>query len=297
MTTNYQMSLSIQNLGKRYTEDVWGVRNIDLELDTGVHGLLGPNGAGKSSLMRMITTVMEPTKGSIRWNGTDVLDSPGTIRSVLGYLPQDFGVYPDLTLEEFLEYVGALRSVDSKTVAARIDELIALTNLEQARDRKLKTFSGGMRQRAGIAQALLNDPGLLVVDEPTVGLDPEERVRFRNIISDLSSDRVVILSTHIVPDIEATANTIALLDDGELLTHTDPESLIKTVKGKVYTYTTDQSNLDKIRSDQIISGTVSRSDGIELRVIAEEPPHENARVVPPTLEDAYLWRVGPQVAR
>ncbi|AFK20851.1 ABC transporter ATP-binding protein (plasmid) [Haloferax mediterranei ATCC 33500] len=291
------MSLTIQNLGKQYTEDVWGVRNIDLELDTGVHGLLGPNGAGKSSLMRMITTVMEPTKGSISWNGTDVLDSPGMVRSVLGYLPQDFGVYPDLTLEEFLEYVGALRSMDSKTVAARIDELVALTNLEQARDRKLKTFSGGMRQRAGIAQALLNDPGLLVVDEPTVGLDPEERVRFRNIISDLSSDRVVILSTHIVPDIEATANTIALLDDGKLLTHTDPESLIKTVEGKVYTYTTAQSNLDKIRSEQIISGTVSRSDGVELRVIAEEPPHEDARIVQPTLEDAYLWRVGPQVAR
>ncbi len=289
--------LSVSGIGKQYDGDIWGVRGVDLELDAGIHGLLGPNGSGKSTLLRMLTTVTEPTEGEIAWDGTDVVDSPMPLRRVLGYLPQDFGVYPDLTLEEFLEYVGALRSMDGESVDARIEELLTLTNLEDVRDRKLGGFSGGMRQRAGIAQALLNDPKLLVLDEPTVGLDPEERVRFRNVVAELAADRVVILSTHIVPDIEATASRIALLNDGELLDHTDPESLIEDVEGKVYEYSVPADELTRVRSEYAVSGTVQRSDGVEVRVIAESPPAEAATPARPTLEDAYLWRLDGEVRR
>src|SRR6056297_3221153 len=209
------MKLSIENLGKQYGEDTWGIRDITLELDAGIHGLLGPNGAGKSTLMGILTTVVKPTTGTAYWNGTDIVESPEVVRSVLGYLPQEFGVYPDLTLEEFLEYVAALRGLDSETTSARIDEMITLTNLVDVRKRKLKTFSGGMKQRVGIAQALLNDPDLLIVDEPTVGLDPEERVRLRSALANTATDRIVLLSTHIVPDVEATANELAILWIGE----------------------------------------------------------------------------------
>ncbi|WP_132059112.1 ABC transporter ATP-binding protein [Halorussus amylolyticus] len=285
------MELRTNNLGKRYSSTTWGVKEIDLELGTGIHGLLGPNGSGKSTLMRMLTTVMAPTEGTAYWNDTDITESPDTVRSVLGYLPQDFGVYPDLTLEEFLEYIGALRGLNSETTSARIAELLELTNLQQERDEKLKTFSGGMRQRVGIAQALLNDPDLLVVDEPTVGLDPEERVRFRNVLSEMAADRVVVLSTHIVPDIEATANSVALLDDGNLLTHTDPGSLIERVSGDVYEFVVSRDELETVREQYRVSSTVQQRNGVRARVIAKSPPTASATTVEPTLEDAYLQTI------
>ncbi|AHG00312.1 ABC transporter ATP-binding protein [Halostagnicola larsenii XH-48] len=285
------MNLRLANVGKRYAEDVWGVRGVDLELEQGIHGLLGPNGAGKSTLMRIITTVSEPTTGSAYWNGTDTVETPSAVRDVLGYLPQQFGVYPDLTATEFLEYIAALRGLDRETADARIDELLSLTNLQQARDRKLRTFSGGMHQRVGIAQALVNDPDLLVVDEPTVGLDPEERVRFRNVLSSTASDRVVLLSTHIVPDIEATAKTVALLEEGELVTHADPESLVEATDGKVYEYVAPRDDLEAVRREYQVSGTVQRADGVSVRVIADERPVPEATPVTPTLEDAYLDRI------
>ena len=202
--------LQTEGIGKQYDE-AWAVRDVTLSFDEGIHGLLGPNGAGKSTLMQMLTTLTEPTTGTAYWDGADLTESPDTVRSVLGYLPQDFGVYPDLTLEEFLEYVATLRGLDSETASARIEEQLALTNLTHVRDHRLGTFSGGMRQRVGIAQALVNDPALLIVDEPTVGLDPEERARFRNVLSSIASDRGVILSTHTGPDVAPSANSFALL--------------------------------------------------------------------------------------
>ncbi len=282
------MKLSIENLGKQYGEDTWGIRDISLELEDGIHGLLGPNGAGKSTLMGILSTVVKPTTGTVYWNGTDIVESPAAVRSVLGYLPQEFGLYPDLTLEEFLEYVAALRGLDSETASARIDEMITLTNLVDVRNRKLKTFSGGMRQRVGIAQALLNDPDLLIVDEPTVGLDPEERVRLRSALANTATDRIVLLSTHIVPDVEATANELAVLEDGRLVTHSTVEQFIEGVSGTVYECLVEQPELPALRRDYQVCSTVQRSDGVKVRLIAETRPVETAEQVPATLEDAYL---------
>ena len=184
------MHLETDGLGRRYGDDVRAVRDVLLDLGEGIYGLLGPNGAGKSTLMRLLTRVEDPTTGTISWDGTDAIENPSAVRSVLGYLPQESGVYPDLTAREFIEYVAALRGVDGGTAADRVDELLALTNLEHVADRNLGSFSGGMRQRVGIPQAPVNDPDLLVVDEPTVGLDLEERVRFRDVISSTLSPSV-----------------------------------------------------------------------------------------------------------
>ncbi|MCF2237639.1 ABC transporter ATP-binding protein [Halobacterium salinarum] len=288
------MTLRTENLGKRYGEDKWGIRDVSLQLDDGIHGLLGPNGAGKSTLMNVLTTVMEPTTGTAYWQGEDIATSPNAVRSVLGYLPQDFDVYPDLTLEEFLEYMAALRGLDSETASARIEEMITLTNLNDVRDRKLKAFSGGMRQRAGIAQALLNDPDLLIADEPTVGLDPEERVRLRSALSNTADGRVVILSTHIVPDVEATANKIAILDNGQLLTHTGVENLVERVAGEVYECLVPRANVSALREQYQVCSTVQRSDGVAVRLVATTPPTDNATQAAPTLEDAYLKTIDQQ---
>src|SRR5580658_5133677 len=191
------------------------LHDFSLELGTGVLGLLGPNGAGKTTLMTILATITRSSQGRVIWNGADVADNPDALRAVLGYLPQDFGVYPNLNAVEFLEYLAAVKGLDAAASRRRIDELLNLVNLTDVRKRPLGGFSGGMKQRIGIAQALLNDPKLLIVDEPTAGLDPEERVRFRNLLSDLSGDRVVILSTHIVSDVEATATDIALISQGK----------------------------------------------------------------------------------
>ena len=225
------MKLTIEGVGKRYKGDFWGLREFSLELGPGVLGLLGPNGAGKSTLMRILATITRPTEGRVLWNGEDVVRSPDGLRSGLGYLPQDFGVYPNLNAVEFLEYIAAVKGLDRKAAGRRIDELLVLVNLTEARKRPLGGYSGGMKQRIGIAQALLNDPQLLIVDEPTVGLDPEERVRFRNLLSDLGGERIVILSTHIVSDVEATATGIALIGQGRLLAYAAPEDLFGGWRG------------------------------------------------------------------
>jgi len=288
------MELRTNALGKQY-DDEWAVHDVTLELGEGIHGLLGPNGAGKSTLMQLLTTLTAPTEGAVYWNGSDIHEHPDAVREVLGYLPQDFGVYPDLTLQEFLEYIAALRGLGSEVADARIEEMIELTNLKPVRDRKLRTFSGGMRQRAGIAQALVNDPELLIVDEPTVGLDPEERVRFRNVLSATASDRVVVLSTHIVPDIEATANTVALLDEGELVTHSDPESLASAAAGDVYEGVIPRSDLADLRGQHHVCRTVQQADGVNVRLLAGEQPFDAATPVTPTLEDAYLARIDGRI--
>lgn len=282
------MNLSIEQVGKRYRGDFWGLRDFTLNLGPGVLGLLGPNGAGKSTLMRILATITGASEGRVLWNGEDIARQPDHLRSVLGYLPQDFGVYPNLNAVEFLEYIAAVKGIEARAARQRIDELLALVNLNDARKRPLGGFSGGMRQRIGIAQALLNDPRLLIVDEPTVGLDPEERVRFRNLLSDLGGERIVILSTHIVSDIEATATDIAVVDRGHLLTHAEPEELLRRVEGSVWEWVLPSAELAAARQQWKISGTFRRSDGVHVRVVSSVPPSPEAVPVTPTLEDAYL---------
>jgi len=282
------MNLTINNVSKKYKGNLWGLKDFSLTLGPGVLGLLGPNGAGKSTLMRILATITKPTQGTIRWNETDIVKSPNELRELLGYLPQDFGIYPNLNAVEFLEYLAAAKGIEGNTARKRIDDLIQIVNLTGVRNQPLGGYSGGMKQRIGIAQALLNDPKLLIVDEPTGGLDPEERVRFRNLLSELSGERIVILSTHIVSDVEATATMIAIIKQGQLVTHATPEALLHSVEGKVWEWTVSGTQLSDLKQEFIISNTMRRSDGVRIRIISPNVPHKDAQLVPPTLEDAYL---------
>lgn len=284
------MKLVIDHVSKQYGSKVWALRNFSLELGPGVVGLLGPNGAGKSTLMSILATITRATEGSVVWNGTNIANNPDALRFVLGYLPQDFGVYPNLNPVEFLEYLAAVKGLDAAASRLRIDELLNLVNLTEARKRPLGGFSGGMKQRVGIAQALLNDPELLIVDEPTAGLDPEERVRFRNLLSDLSGERIVILSTHIVSDIEATATDIVLISKGALVAHASPEELLRQVEGKVWEWVVPSAEMNAAKQKYLISSTMRRSDGVHVRVLATEAP-EGAQPVIASLEDAYLYQL------
>jgi ABC-2 type transport system ATP-binding protein len=286
------VQLSIQDVTKQYRRGVLALRNFSLELQPGVLGLLGPNGAGKTTLMSILATITRATAGRVLWNGADIARQPDILRRVLGYLPQDFGVYPNLNAVEFLEYLAAVKGLDGPSARRRINELLELVNLTEARKRPLGGFSGGMRQRVGIAQALLNDPELLIVDEPTAGLDPEERVRFRNLLSELSGERIVILSTHIVSDVEATATDIALIAQGQLVVHASPEDLVAQVEGRVWEWIIPSAELNAARQRYLISSTTRRADGVHVRVLGEEPPRgAGSGAVPVTanLEDAYLY--------
>lgn len=285
------MQLCISSLSKQYRHDFWGIRDFNLELNSGIVGLLGPNGAGKSTLIRMLATITQPTDGLIHWNGSDVIKNPNSIRSVLGYLPQDFGIYPHLTGFEFLEYMAAIKGLDTNNSRKRINELLTLVNLVQTANRPLGGYSGGMKQRIGIAQALLNDPKLLIVDEPTVGLDPEERVRFRNLLSDLSGERLILLSTHIVSDIEAVATEIVVINQGKKIQHAAPEDLLKILHGKVWLWIVPSTELPTMKQKYLISGTLRHPEGIQVRVVSESSPSEDAHLVEPNLEDAYLYLV------
>ncbi len=282
------MKLEIENVSKTYRGKVEALRSFRLELGPGVLGLLGPNGAGKSTLMRILATITQPSAGRVLWNGADIQRAPDTLRTVLGYLPQDFGIYPNLSAVEFLEYLAAVKGLDVASARKRIGELLELVNLVDAARRPLGGFSGGMRQRVGIAQALLNDPELLIVDEPTAGLDPEERVRFRNLLSELSGERIVILSTHIVSDVEAVATDIALIAQGQLVVHGAPEALLAGVNGKVWEVVVPGEDLPALRQGFLVSSTAHRNDGVHARVVADAAPRSDARALEPSLEDAYL---------
>jgi ABC-2 type transport system ATP-binding protein len=286
------MRLVVENVSKEYRGGAQGVRalsNVGFSLGPGVLGLLGPNGAGKSTLMRILATITQPSSGSVLWNDTEIARQPDALREVLGYLPQDFGVYPHLNAIEFLEYLAAVKGVSPGAARARIRELLELVNLSGAAKRPLGGYSGGMRQRMGIAQALLNDPKLLIVDEPTAGLDPEERVRFRNLLSELSGERIVILSTHIVSDIEAVATSIAILEQGYLLAHESPEALLASVAGKIWEVVIPSADLPALRQKYLVSSAAHRSDGVHARVVADVAPAKSLRSLDPSLEDAYLF--------
>ena len=282
------MQLVVDGVSKTYRGNVHALRNFSLTLEPGVLGLLGPNGAGKSTLMRILATVTRATAGRVSWNGVDTAREPDALRTVLGYLPQDFGVYPNLNAVEFLEYLAAVKGLTATAARKRIGELLELVNLADAARRPLGGYSGGMRQRVGIAQALLNDPKLLIVDEPTAGLDPEERVRFRNLLSELAGERIVILSTHIVSDVEAVASKIALIAQGQLVAYGVPEELLAGVDGKVWEVVIPSARLHELRQKYLVSNTAHRSDGVHARVVSDAKPVATVRALEPNLEDAYL---------
>lgn len=280
--------LVIESVGKTYRGGLKALDDITLNLGPGLVGLLGPNGAGKSTLMRILATVSKPTTGRIAWDGEDIVRHPDRLRAVLGYLPQDFGLYPNLSAVEFLDYLAAARGLPSAATRRRIEELLVLVNLTDAARRPLGGFSGGMKQRLGIAQALLNDPRLLIVDEPTVGLDPEERSRFKHLLSELAGDRVIILSTHIVSDVEALAGSIALLRKGRLLAHADPSTIIEMARGRVWEWSIPAAGFADVRRKWSVSGARRVGSELVVRVVADRAPDVAAQPAAPTLEDAYL---------
>lgn len=283
------VELKLESVGYRYRGGHEAVADVDLALGSGIVGLLGPNGAGKSTLMRVLSTLSKATAGRVLWRGEDIARKPDALRRELGYLPQDFGVYEALSAREFLAFLAAVKGLPARTSAARVAECLAMVGLEDVADRRLGGYSGGMRQRVGIAQALLNDPKLLIVDEPTVGLDPEERVRFRHLLAELAGERLVILSTHIVSDIEASAGTLAVMAGGRLRFHGSPEALMAEAEGHVWQATIDAAELADARARLRISRAQRRAHGVELRVVGEQALSPDAVAVPPDLEDAYLW--------
>ncbi|MFT4937929.1 MAG: ABC-2 type transport system ATP-binding protein [Paraglaciecola sp.] len=293
--------LDIQNLTQCYGKDKVALDNINLTLKPGIIGLLGPNGAGKSSLMRILSTIAKPTEGQVLWRGNDIIKNPQQLRTELGYLPQSFGVYDNLTAGEFLLYLASLKGLETKAAAAKVDELLAMVNLTEVAKKPLKGFSGGMKQRVGIAQALLNDPKLLIVDEPTVGLDPEERARFRQLLTDMSGERVIILSTHIVSDIESIADQIAIMDAGKLLTFATPETLLQQMKRYVWHAVVDAGQVKLLRQQYCVSHSARRVDGFHVRLVSLQQPWPDAVNVEPNLEDVFLYytqanRLGAAVA-
>jgi len=290
------MELMIDRLSKRYGRD-FALRELSLRCEPGMLGLVGPNGAGKTSLMRMIATLLEPSEGSIRWNGQDIRTHGGTLRQVLGYLPQDFGIYPEFTGRQFLRYLASMKGLPRALLNRRVDEVLSIVNLEQEADRKLPTYSGGMKQRIGIAQALLNDPELLIVDEPTAGLDPAERVRFRTLLASLTSNRIIMLSTHIIGDVEAVANRLVILREGRVLADTAPEALLARTAGSVWSVTVDQATALQLQASYQVSTMINQMSGLTLRIVSTTRPHETAVVVDPSLEEAYLLATNRQEVR
>jgi ABC-2 type transport system ATP-binding protein len=287
------MELTIENVSKRYGS-IWALRELSLHCEPGMLGLVGPNGAGKTTLMRMLATLLAPTEGTILWNGQDIYMQGAALRQVLGYLPQEFGLYREFSGRQFLRYLAAMKGLPRSLANRRVDEVLEIVNLEQVADRKLPTYSGGMKQRVGIAQALLNDPELLIVDEPTAGLDPAERVRFRTLLASLTSNRVIILSTHIISDVEAVASRLVILQKGQVLTDTTPEALLARTVGSVWSVTVDQTTAQRLQAAYPVSTMVNQVGGVTLRLISATRPHEAAVVVDPNLEDAYLLATGQQ---
>jgi ABC-type multidrug transport system ATPase subunit len=289
------MELTIEDLSKHYGQHV-ALQQLSFHCEPGSLGLVGPNGAGKTTLMRMIATLLEPTAGTIRWNGQDIRTHGQALRQVLGYLPQEFGIYPEFSGRQFLRYLAAMKGLPPARAHRCVEEVLAMVQLEQVADRRLPTFSGGMKQRIGIAQALLRDPELLIVDEPTAGLDPAERVRFRTLLARLAPNRIAVLSTHIISDVEAVASRLVILQEGRVLADTTPAALLAKAAGKVWSVTTDQTTALQLQASYQISTMANQMHGITLRIVSATRPHEAAVVVDPSLEDAYLLATGAPAA-
>ena len=285
------MALILDGLTKTFSSFP-AVNNLSYTMDTGVYGLLGVNGAGKTTLMRMLCTLLTPTSGTITWDGQDIFSLGSAYRNLLGYLPQDFGYYPDFSVQDYLLYIASIKGLRPATARQRMQSLLEQVGLTQVRRQKMKKLSGGMKRRAGIAQAMLNDPKILILDEPTAGLDTKERIRFRNLISELAENRLVLLSTHIVSDVEYIADQILLMKDGSLVHHGTSQQLLAAAPTQVWTCTVPRAQADQLLHQYPVVNLKTLPQGVQLRVLSQTPPTPEAHPAEMTLEDLFLHYFG-----
>ena len=281
------MEIVINNLSKNYGKKAV-LQSVTLTIPTGMYGLLGRNGAGKTSLMRILATLSTPTKGDVLINGVP-LNETGRIREMVGYLPQDFSMYRNMSVYGAMDYLGVLSNLPGQTRKERIDELLERVNLRDKAQTKVKALSGGMKQRLGIAQALVHNPGILIVDEPTAGLDPEERIRLRNLLSEFAEERIVLLSTHIAADIETTCENVAVLNEGRLIFHGKVEELAQKAEGKVYLLSVPERQDKRMKEKYTVLSISGSHSGSQYRILSEIPPEEPCSLENPTLEDGYMY--------
>lgn len=282
------MELKVKKISKMYgNKEV--LKNINFTMREGTYGFLGENGAGKSTLMRIITTVDFATKGEITFNGEEIIKLDEKYRDIIGYMPQDYNVYSSFTAYEFLEYMGALKGIERKKLKEKIPKILEFVNLGHVANKKVSTFSGGMKRRIGIAQAIINDPKILILDEPTAGLDPKERIRFSNIISAMAKDKIVILSTHIVSDIEAIANEVIVIKNGDVLAFENIDILVEKIKDKVFEGIVTQSELEEISEKTQIIRRKQDGEKIRVRYVGDIPLFGHKNVLEATLEDYYMY--------
>lgn len=286
--------LTIKNITKKYG-DFCALKNINMEFKNGVYGLLAPNGAGKTTLIKMIATLIFPSEGEILYNGENIVAMDEKYRDILGYLPQDFGYYKNYSPNKFLMYLAALKGIEKSVAKEKIKQLLKLVALEDVADKKMKKFSGGMIQRVGIAQALLNDPKILILDEPTAGLDPKERVRFRNLLSELSRDRIIIVSTHIVSDIEFISNEIVMIKDKELLYKDTIDNICEKLHGKVFETEIENNEIIDFRKNYLSLSEKQEHGKVKVRFISEKPYDKTWSLVYPSLEDVFLYEYQDEV--
>ncbi|MBW9146742.1 ABC transporter ATP-binding protein [Clostridium sp. CM027] len=284
------MQININNLSKKFS-GMSALKDVNLTIDQGMFGLLGRNGAGKTTLMRILATLLNKSSGEISICGIDILKTK-ELRKLIGYLPQDFSVYPNLSVYEAMDYLGVLSEVPSSERKKVIPELLEKVNLLDCKKVKVRALSGGMKRRLGIAQAILHNPKVLIVDEPTAGLDPKERIRFRNLLCELAKDKIVILSTHIIGDIEATCKNIGILDNGSLIFKGTVQELKSKAEGKVFSMNVNPEELERIKQKYIITGMIMLGDSISIRVISDVPPSDNAQIREPNIEDSYMLMIG-----
>lgn len=283
------MDLQIQGVTQCFNKTNMAIDDLTLHLRPGVTGLLGPNGAGKSSLMRLLATIVSPSSGDILLEGKSIFTKNNHYRSMLGYLPQYFGVYENLSATEFLNYIAAIKGIDRKTAQVDIEKCLERLNLSEVANQAMSTYSGGMRQRVGIAQALLSSPKIVIFDEPTVGLDPDERARFRDILVEISDSSIVLLSTHIVSDVESIADQIAIMQSGRLAAHGDCQGLLSKLENKVWQCQIEPKEMTVFKSKFQVTYSIRRHDKIQVRVLSETAPTANAKLESPSLEDAFAF--------
>ncbi len=288
------MNLTVKNVSKNFGNKT-ALDHMNLEFTTGVYGILGANGSGKTTLMRILASVIKPSSGQVFFNGQDAVNMDHQYRELIGYLPQHVGLYKNFTAEKFLKYIATLKGLSKGEAQEKVDEVLALVGLSDHRKGKVGKFSGGMKQRVGIAQALLNDPRILIVDEPTAGLDPKERIRFRNLISKISTNRIVLLSTHIVSDIEFIAKEILVLKDGRLIEKETPQKLLKGIEDKVWTAFVSEAEISNFQSKYKVGNIARAQEKFQLRIISDSKPHVDAKNEVPNLEDLYLYYLDGEV--